>query len=312
MDNQFDVVVIGSGPGGYVAAIRAAQLGFKVACVEKRNTLGGTCLNVGCIPSKALLQSSECFAFAKKGAEEQGVSYKNVSFDFAKMMGRKEKIVDGSVKGIDGLFKKNGITTVCGKARFISLDHLEISYDKKTTLLKAKSFVIATGSQPIPLPFLPFDENFVLSSTGALSLSKIPKKMVVIGAGVIGVEIASIYNRLGTEIIIVEMLDRICPAMDNALGKALFQSLKKQGLVFHLSSRVTDAEVNKHKVILKVETQNETLNLEGNALLVAIGRFPYSEGLGLEKIGVEKSAKGFVLVDSQFRTSLPHIFAIGD
>lgn len=311
MENQFDVVIIGSGPGGYVAAIRAAQLGFKVACVEKRRTLGGTCLNVGCIPSKALLQSSEFFAFAKNNSDEQGISYKSLSFDFAKMMGRKEKIVEGSVKGIEGLFKKNGITPIYGKARFISANELEVSQGKKI-VIKAKNFVIATGSDSIPLPFLPFDEKIVLSSTGALGLSKIPKKMIVIGAGVIGVEIASIYNRLGTEIVIVEMLDRICPAMDSAVSKALFQSLKKQGIVFYLGAKVIEAKVNKNKVTLKGETHSETLTLQGDALLVAIGRSPYSEELGLEKIGIKKSAKGFVLVDSQFRTNIPHIFAIGD
>lgn len=308
---DYDVVVIGSGPGGYVAAIRAAQLGLKVACVEKASTYGGTCLNVGCIPSKALLQSSESFEFAKKGAEEQGVSCKDVTFDFEKMMQRKEGIVDGSVKGIEGLFKKNQITAIHGSAKFIAKDEIEIANEKQSSRLKAKNFILATGSEPIPLPFLPFDEKIVLSSTGALSLKKAPKKMVVIGAGVIGVEIASVYNRLGTEVIVIEMLDKICPAMDNAVGRALQQSLKKQGFVFHLSSKVTEAKVDKQNVSVKFESGGETHQINADAVLVAIGRRPYSEGLGLEQIGV-KQTKGFVNVDALFRTNVPHIFAIGD
>ena len=304
----YDVIVIGSGPGGYVAAIRAAQLGLKVACVEK-DSLGGTCLNVGCIPSKALLQSTESYAFAKKGAEEQGVNYKELSFDLGKMMSRKEGIVDGSVKGVDGLFKKNKIDSIRGSAKFIAPDCIEVEQGIK---LKAKNFILATGSEPIPLPFLPFDEKIVVSSTGALCLKKVPKKMLVIGAGVIGVEIASVYNRLGSEVTIVEMLDRVCPAMDFAVSKTLHQSLKKQGLVFHLSSKVASASINQDTVNLKVETPSEKIELQGNVVLVAIGRRPYSQGLGLEEIGVKKSDKGFVLVDGLFRTNIPHIYAIGD
>jgi dihydrolipoamide dehydrogenase len=282
----YDVVVIGSGPGGYVAAIRAAQLGLKTACIEKDPTLGGTCLNVGCIPSKVLLHDSE------------------TSTDFAKMMARKIEVVSGFTSGIQFLFKKNKIDWIAGFGRVKSPTAIDV--DGKT--IEAKHIILATGSQPISLPFLPFNETTILSSTGALALSKVPKKMLVVGAGVIGVELGSVYKRLGSEVTFIEFLDRICPAFDTALSKGLQKALTAQGMVFHLS----------HKVI---KAQNTTLTVEGpsgqseftaDVVLVAVGRRPYSDRLGLEEVGIQKDAKGFVIIDSSFRTSQPNIFAIGD
>ncbi len=302
-----DLVIIGAGPAGYVAAIRAAQLGMKVTLVEKRDTMGGTCLNVGCIPSKALLQSSEHFSFLNQHAKEHGIEVKGIKSNFKQMMKRKEEVVQSLVSGVAGLLKRNKVSVIQGTARFVSAQEIEVGTKK----IQAKHFLLATGSEPVELPFMPFDEKCILSSTGALSLSKVPKKLIVIGAGVIGVELASVYNRLGTEVTIVEMLDRICPAMDAKIGKFLQQTLAKQGVTFHLGAQVTEAKSTKSGVSLSVKLGEKQEVFKADAVLVAVGRRPYTDGLGLEKIGVHVE-KGFVKVDSHFRTSQPHILAVGD
>ncbi len=304
---KYDLVVIGSGPGGYVAAIRAAQLGLKTACIEKRKTLGGTCLNIGCIPSKALLHSSELYAGIQHQAQENGIFVKEISFDFAKMMSRKEKIIAGFTKGIESLFKKNKIDWIEGTATLKGAHQVEVA----GKIFEANSILLATGSSSIPLPFLPFDEEKILSSTGALELKKIPKKLLVVGAGTIGVELGSVYKRLGAEVTFVEFSDRICPGFDEALAKALQKSLSAQGMVFHLSHKVIRADLSKG-ITLTAESRGKEVQLEADAVLVAIGRRPYSEGLGLEALGIFKDARGFVQIDPSFRTSVPSIYAIGD
>lgn len=304
--NKYDLVVIGGGPGGYVAAIRAGQLGLKTACVEK-NALGGTCLNVGCIPSKALLQSSEAYSWLKNDSAELGITCSKASFNLNKMMQRKEKIVQGLVQGIPTLLKKAGVDSIQGSARFIDKQQLEVTSKGEVVKITADNFILATGSEPITLPFLPFNGKTIISSTEALSLSDVPETMLVVGGGVIGVELASVYNRLGSKIIIVEMLDHICPAMDEAMSKSLLQSLKKQGMEFHLGTKVTGCE----KTTLFVEKAGQQQSLKGDIILVAVGRKPYSQGLGLPEIGLQLN-KGFVVVDAQFRSSVANIFAIGD
>lgn len=313
MNNQkYDVAVIGAGPGGYIAAIRAAQLGFKTACIEKSKTLGGTCLNVGCIPSKTLLQSTEFFATLVHEGKLHGITGKDYSIDFDKLMQRKSEVVKGLVDGIAASFQRNRIDRIEGKATFLSPNTIEITQDKSKKQLEASHFILATGSEPIALPFLPFDEKQILSSTGALALSSVPKKMVVIGGGVIGVELASVYQRLGTEVIVIEMLDRICIAMDELMSRTLLQILKKQGIQFHLSTKVLSAQKKDNEVILKVEQEKQEVEFKAPVVLVAVGRRPYTEGLGLQNIGISCDSKGFIPVNSTFRTQLPHIFAIGD
>jgi len=307
-EKEYDIAIIGSGPGGYVAAIRAAQLGFKTVCIEKQKTFGGTCLNVGCIPSKALLQSSEHYEFLTHEGKEHGIKCKSASFDFKQMMKRKEGVVKSLVNGIAGLLKRNKIDTIQGTAKFVSPQELVVN----KTRVKAKNFILATGSDSIELPFMPFDEKVIVSSTGALSLPKVPKKLLVVGAGVIGLELASIYRRLGSEVTIIEMLERICPAIDGTIGRNLLQVLKKQGMEFHLGAQVTEAKTAKSKVTLSVKTQEGERQFDGDVVLVAIGRRPYSEGLALEEIGVEKTKQGFVVADGNFRTTQPNIYAIGD
>lgn len=311
MGRDFQVLVIGGGPGGYVAAIRAAQLGFKTACIEKMPTLGGTCLNVGCIPSKALLQSTEYYELLQKGIQEHGIETKGASINFGQMMQRKEKIVKGLVDGVANLLKSHKIERFLGEARFKDQNTVEVVNGNEKKSVSADFIIIATGSEAIPLPFLPFDEKVVISSTGALSLPEIPKKMLVIGAGVIGLELASVYRRLGSEITIVEMLDRVTPTMDLAVSKQLLQLMKKQGLEFYLQAKVTGATV-KNGVNLAVEFEGKQLSLQGNVVLVAVGRRPYTKGLNAEAAGVKVSPKGFIEVDSNFHTSTQHIFAIGD
>ncbi len=298
---KYDVVVIGSGPGGYVAAIRAAQLGLKTACIEKNKTLGGTCLNVGCIPSKALLHSSEIFW---KIQREEGIIAKGISYDFAKLMGRKEKIVQGFTKGIEGLFKKNKVDWIQGHGKLKSPHEIEVGKE----IIQAENIILATGSEPVPLPFLPFDEKTIVSSTGALSLASVPKKLLIVGAGIIGVELGSVYSRLGSEVIFIEFLDRICPGFDLSLSKGLQKSLSSQGMVFHLSHKVTQA----NKTKLTVQGPSGEMQLEGDVVLISVGRKPYSENLGLESLSIQKDPKGFVQIDASFRTSQPNIYAIGD
>lgn len=304
---MYDLAVIGSGPGGYVAAIRAAQLGLKTICIEKSETLGGTCLNVGCIPSKALLQTTEYYSFLKNEGAALGIDASTLSLDFNQMMQRKKGVVKSHTDGVQGLFKKNNIETLFGKARLLSNQLIEVGSQK----VEAKSILLATGSEPIALPFLPFDETKILSSTGALALSKIPEKMLVIGAGVIGVELASVYARLGSKVTLVEMLDHICGDLDANIHTHFLRILSKQGLEFHLGAAVKRGEVG-DKVRLQVQKGDQELNLEADVALVAVGRRPYSTGLGLEELGVKKTAKGHVLVDDNFHTSLANVYAIGD
>lgn len=310
--NQYDVVVIGSGPGGYVAAIRSAQVGFKTACIEKDKALGGTCLNVGCIPSKALLQSTEYYDWLIHHSKDHGIEVKETAVDFSRMMERKNQVVKGHVEGINGLFKKNQITRMEGSARFASTQTLEVVNGTEKQIIEAKNMIIATGSEAVPLPFLAFDEKMILSSTGALALPSIPKKMVVVGAGVIGVELASVYNRLGTQVIVVEMLDTICPAMDKAISKMLLQVLKKQGMEFHLGAKVTQAQKESNGVSLTFLEEGKEITLSSDVVLVAIGRRPYTKGLGLKEVGVVTTPKGYVEVNGNFQTALPHVYAVGD
>lgn len=310
---DYDIAVIGAGPGGYVAATRAAQLGFKTVCIEKRKALGGTCLNVGCIPSKALLQTTEMYVNLLKHGKEHGIQFNNLAVDFAQMMSRKETVVKSLTDGVAGIFKRNKIDRLEGTARFLNPNAIEVIQENGIKEeIWAKYFIIATGSESAPLPFLPYDEKTVLSSTGVLSLKSVPKKMIVIGGGVIGVEIASVYQRLGTEVYIVEMLDRICIAMDETISKNLLQSLKKQGIQFHLGAKVTQADLKEGHVAMQIEDKGKALTLESEIVLVAVGRRPYTEGLGLKEIGIELDSKKLIPIDSRFRTKLPHIFAIGD
>lgn len=301
---MYDVVVIGAGPGGYVAAIRSAQLGLKVACIEKRSTLGGTCLNVGCIPSKTLLHSSQWYWQLEKEGAHQGLCFSSLSYDWKVMQERKETVVTQLTKGIEGLFKKNKIDRYTGHASF--KDPHTIVVGSET--LQAKSVILATGSEPIGLPFLPFDEQTILSSTGALALPSVPKKLLIVGAGIIGVELGSVYRRLGSEVTFIEFLDRICPGFDGDVSKQLLHSLTAQGMNFFLSHKVVSAQ----GTTLTVQGAEKEVQMTADAVLVAVGRRPFSEGLGLEKAGVQKTEKGFIPIDASFRTSQPHIFAIGD
>lgn len=299
----YDLAVIGSGPGGYVAAIRAAQLKLKVVCIEMNPTLGGTCLNVGCIPSKALLESTGIYSFIKQHGERMGVIAPSLTPDFSVMMNRKNSIVKTITDGVKGLFKKNGVVSIFGKAELTGPNTIKI--DGKE--IQAKNIILATGSNPISLPFLPVDEKKVLTSTGALALEKVPAKLIVIGAGVIGVELGSVYARLGSDVTFIEALDNICGNLDPDVHRALLSTLKKQGLKFHLGTTVKSAKIED-----KITLTAGDMTLEGDAVLVCIGRKPYTEGLGLEKAGVKTTPRGQVIVDEQFRTSVPSIYAVGD
>jgi len=309
-----DLIVIGAGPGGYVCAIRAAQLGMKVAVVEKRKTLGGTCLNVGCIPSKALLYASEMFEEAGHGLAPLGVVVAQPKLDLAAMMKHKDETVASNVNGVAFLFKKNKIDWVVGEGRIAAPGKVAVkAADGKETILEAKTIVIATGSDVARLPGVEIDEKTIVSSTGALSLAKPPKKLIVVGAGVIGLELGSVWRRLGAEVTVVEFLDRILPGMDGEVAKQFQRMLEKQGFKFHLGHKVARAEKSASGVKAAIEPAagGEAKTLEADIVLVAIGRRPYTQGLGLEAIGVAME-RGQIVIDKRFATNVPGVYAIGD
>jgi len=312
MSQKFDLAVIGAGPGGYVAAIRAAQFGMKVVCVDKRATLGGTCLNVGCIPSKTLLQSSEIYSHVLHEGQALGLRYSKISFDFEQMMKRKDHVVHSLVEGIAGLFKRHHILFFHGEAQFIDSHHLLISSEGSQETIEADYILISTGSEPIALPSIPFDQDKIVSSTEALSFKEVPKKLAVIGGGVIGVELASVYNRLGCDVTIIEMLPLICPTLDVAISKELTRVLKSQGIKFLLSKEVTSCKVESNGISLQLKSEAGTQEVDADVCLVSIGRRPFTANLGLEKVSIVLDKKGFIPVDSVFRTVQANIFAIGD
>jgi len=309
MANQFDVTIIGTGPGGYVCAIRCAQLGLTVAVVEKRGSHGGTCLNVGCIPSKALLHASELYHEAGHSFAKMGIEAKP-SFDLARMMGFKQEAIDGNTKGIDFLFKKNKVTVFRGEGRITAPGKVTVGHDS----IETKHIVIATGSDVAKLKGIDIDEEQIVSSTGALALKKVPETLVVIGAGVIGLELGSVYARLGAKVTVIEYLDRILPGMDGEVAKTFQRLLQKQGFTFKLASKVTAAQKAKGKATLTVEPAagGAAETVEAGVVLVAIGRVPYTEGLGLHAAGVKLDQRGRVEVDQHFATSVAGIYAIGD
>ncbi len=314
-ENSFDVVVIGGGPGGYVCAIRAAQLGFKTACVEKRGSLGGTCLNVGCIPSKALLQASEKYEEAGHALAAMGIKTGKVGLDLKAMMGHKDKVVGDLTKGIEFLLKKNKVAYLKGTGTLTGKGALKVTgADGKSQDLTAKHIVIATGSDHMDLPNVSIDEKRIVSSTGALALAKVPAHLVVVGGGYIGLEMGSVWLRLGSKVTVVEFLDRIVPGMDGEVGKAFQRVLKKQGMDFKLSTKVTGAKAGKGGIALTLEPAKggEAQTLEADVVLVAIGRRPYTDGLGLEAAGVALDDKGRVKIDGHFKTNVEGIYAIGD
>jgi dihydrolipoamide dehydrogenase len=314
-DPSFDLVVIGGGPGGYVAAIRAAQLGLRTACVEKRPLMGGTCLNVGCIPSKALLHSSEKFAEARDHLKDHGVLAAEVKLDLAAMQARKRKIVADLGKGIGFLLEKNGIQTLIGAGRIAAPGQVVVTdSDGAETILETAKILIATGSETTPLPGVAIDEDRIVSSTGALAFESVPERFVVVGAGVIGLELGSVWSRLGAQVEVIEFLDRILPGMDGEIAKQTQRVLSKQGLSFRMGHKVSDARVDAEAVTLSIEPAagGDGEEVRADRVLVAIGRRPYTEGLGLDRMGVEIDGRGVVRVNGRFQTSVPGIFAIGD
>ena len=313
-DITYDVTYIGAGPGGYVSAIRAAQLGLKVAIIEKRPTLGGTCLNVGCIPSKALLHSSHLFEEATEGMAAHGVMTSGVKLDLKSMMKQKDSVVGDTVKGVDYLMKKNKIDRLTGIGSIAGPSSVTVTNDKgESKTINTKNIVIATGSEVAPLQGVEIDEKLILSSTGALTLKKVPKKMIVIGAGVIGLELGSVWRRLGAEVEVIEFMDVCLFGSDAEVSKIAQRSLKKQGLKFRMKSKVVEAKANKSNVTIKVESRDgeKIEEITADCVLVAIGRRPYTDGLGLEKNGVEMD-RGFIKTTDGFKTSVEGIYAIGD
>ena len=312
--SQFDVTVIGSGPGGYVAALRCAQLGFKTALIEKYSTLGGTCLNVGCIPSKALLDSSEHFENAKHNFANHGIIINEPQADLARMVARKNEVVDQTTKGINFLMDKNKVTVFEGLGSFESATQVKVTKnDGSSEILETKYAIVATGSKPSTLPFITIDKERIITSTEALNLKEIPKHLVVIGGGVIGLELGSVYLRLGSQVTVVEYMDKIIPTMDGALSKELTKVLKKQGMKFMLSTGVQSVERNGDSVkITAKDKKGEEVSVEGDYVLVSVGRKPFTEGLGLEKAGVELDERGRVKVNDHLQTNVANIYAIGD
>lgn len=310
----YDVIVIGSGPGGYVAAIRSAQLGKRTALIEKYATLGGTCLNVGCIPSKALLDSSEHYHQAKEQFSAHGIGVGSLSIDFPQMISRKGEVVSQTTAGIDFLMKKNNIDVHHGMGAFVDSHTISVTPLKADPYnLAAKHVIIATGSKPNTLPFIEIDKKRIITSTEALSLAKLPKSMVVIGGGVIGLELGSVYARLGTEVTVIEYMDSLIASMDRTLGKELLRSLKKLGIKFHLKTGVKEVKAAGRSVTIKADNKKgEELTFKAEYCLVSVGRKPFTNGLNLEAAGIKTDERGMIPVDEKLRTTQPHIFAIGD
>ncbi|HUX78392.1 MAG TPA: dihydrolipoyl dehydrogenase [Alphaproteobacteria bacterium] len=307
--NKVDLIVIGAGIAGYVAAIRASQLGMSVVCIEKEKTLGGTCLNVGCIPSKALLYSSQKYAEAEHGLEAHGVKVGKVSLDLDKMMERKNKVVEQLTGGVEYLLKKNKITRIVGEARLLSSQEVAVGDDT----WQARYILIATGSESASPPGITIDEKKVISSTGALSLSTVPQSMIVVGGGYIGLEMGSVWQRLGAKVTVVEFMDLLVPQMDYEMGAALQKSLAKQGLEFKLSTKVKGIKERKDHLSVEIESSSgKTETLDSDIVLVATGRKPFTQGLGLDKVGVALDEKGFIAVNERYETSISGVYAIGD
>jgi dihydrolipoamide dehydrogenase len=311
---MYDVIVIGSGPGGYVAAIRAAQLGMKTAIIEKYPTLGGTCLNVGCIPSKALLDSSEHFHNAAHTFATHGIKLDNLKVDLSQMIARKNEVVKQNVDGIDYLMKKNKIDVHQGLGSFVDAHSVKVTKDDgSSTVIQGKNIIIATGSKPASLPFIKLDKSRIITSTEALNMKEIPKHLIVIGGGVIGMELGSVYGRMGAKVSVVEFMDALIPSMDRTLGKELQKSLKKIGFEFYLKHKVVAVENNGKEVTVKAENgKGEIVELKGDYVLVSIGRKAYTDGLNAEAAGVKISERGLVEVNDHLQTSVSHIYAIGD
>ena len=313
MPEKFQVVVIGGGPGGYVCAIRLAQLGFKTACIEVRKSLGGTCLNIGCIPSKSLLNLSENF-YKAKNFKSLGIETGRITLNLVKMMKNKDKAVNTLTKGVEFLFKKNKITYYKGRASFKSSGQISIvDEQKKTTIIDAEKTVISTGSEPVSLPGVNFDEKIIVSSTGALSLKTVPKKMIIVGGGYIGLEMGSVWSRLGAEVHVVEFLDHITPGMDKEISSEFMKILKKQGINFHMQTKVESIKKNKNGVTVIVSDKNaKKINFKCNVVLVSIGRKPNTKGLNLDSVGIELDDKKRIKTDKKFQTNIKNIYAIGD
>ncbi|RTK92945.1 MAG: dihydrolipoyl dehydrogenase [Rickettsiales bacterium] len=309
---EFDLVVIGSGPGGYTGAIRAAQLGMRVACIEKNKTLGGTCLNVGCIPSKALLNSSEKYEEAKEHFADIGINT-SVQLDLAKMLAKKDKVVEDLCRGIEMLFAKNKITRFIGTGKILDANTVEIGGNEKSETIKAKNILIATGSSVIDIPSVTVDEKNIVSSTGALSLPSVPKEMIVIGGGYIGLELGSVWRRLGSKVTVIEYADKIVPALDEEIGKNFHKILKKQGFEFLLSTKVLKAEKKDNRVVLTVASVSDSkeTKIECDTVLVSVGRKPNTDGLGLEAVKIEMDGNK-IKVNDHFQTNISNIYAIGD
>jgi dihydrolipoamide dehydrogenase len=314
MAERSDLVVIGAGPGGYVAAIRAAQLGMKVTCVEKRPTLGGTCLNIGCIPSKALLDSSELYAISRTRLTHQGIRVSDVQLDLKTMLGRKERVVKGLTDGLAGLFKKNRITVVHGTAQLRGAGKVVVKSGKgEPVSLEAPSILLATGSEAVSLPSLPFDGVAIVSSTEALAFEKVPAHLIVVGGGYIGLELGSVWSRLGAKVTVVEFLPHLLGPCDREVATLLQRALTKQGLAIHLETKVIGAATQGGHVVVNAQTKGQDVLFQGDKVLVSVGRRPYSDGLGLKEAGVEvEERSGRIPVDEHFRTNVPGVFALGD
>jgi dihydrolipoamide dehydrogenase len=314
MADRYDLVVIGTGPGGYVAALRAAQLGMRVACVDKRPTAGGTCLNIGCIPSKALLDSSELYAQARTHFKEHGIQVGDVGLDLAAMLARKDKVVKGLTDGVAFLFKKNKVASINGTARVASAGRVAVkAAGGADAILEAPRVLLATGSEPVSLPSLPLDGRMIVSSTEALSFDRVPQHLIVVGAGYIGLELGSVWSRLGARVTVLEFMPRVLPLADPEIAGLLHRSLVKQGLTFHLETKVTGAGTQAGEVVVTATSKGADRSFRGDKVLVAVGRRPYTTGLGLSELGVRTDERsGRVVVDDDFQTSVPGVYAIGD